>query len=156
MMKHKHPCEETEIKTRKPVGRHRHREDDNEVQVQCYKSVMMVLKSYPFTRPEVRNFCRIHRWALEEEPAHMSIEKSLFDTVRVFIGVSLCMMNPVIIRPCRRRTSKSETSDEEVENLNHRVCLVGLVGKESMISRCDTETCHDIETDTHYERPETK
>lgn len=111
MMKDKHPCEKTEIKTRKPVGHHRHREDDNEVQVERYKSVMMVLKSYPFTRPEVRNFGGVHGWTLEEEPSHVSIKKSFFDTIWVFIGVRLCMMDSVIIGPCCRRPSKSETSE---------------------------------------------
>ena len=149
-MKNKHPCEETEIKTREPVGRHRHREDDNDVQVECYKSVMIVLKSYPFTRPEIRDFGRVHRWTLEEKPAHMSIEESFFDTIWVFIRISFCMMNAVIIGPGRRRTSKPQTSEEEVENLNNRMCLVGLVSKESMITRRDTETSEDVETNPHY------
>lgn len=111
MMKDKHPREETEIEARKPVGRHRHRKDDNEVQVECYKSVMIVLEANPFTRPEVRNFGRVHGWTLEEEPTHMSIEESFFDTIWVFIGVSLCMMNAVIIGPSSGRTSKSQTSE---------------------------------------------
>ncbi len=111
MMKDKHPCEETEIETREPVGRHRHRKDDNEVQVERYKTIIVVLEANPFTRPEVRNFGRVHGWTLEEEPPHMSIEESFFDTIWVFIGVSLCMMNPVVIGPGRRRTSKSQTSE---------------------------------------------
>ncbi len=149
MMKDKHPCEETEIKTREPVGRHCHGEDDNEVQVQCYKSVMMVLKSYTFTRPEVRNFGRIHRWALEEEPSHMSIKESFFDTVGVFIGVSFCMMNTMIIGPGRGRASKSETSEQEIENFDNWMCLISLVSEESVIPRRDTETSEDIETNTN-------
>jgi len=156
MMKDKHPCEKTEIKTREPARCHRHREHDNEIEIERYKSVMMVLETNPFTRPEVRNFGGIHRWALEEEPSHMSIEKSLFDTVWILIAISFCMMNTMVIGPGRRRSCKSETSQEEVENLNHSMGLVGLVGKKSMIPCCDTETSEDIETDTHYERSETE
>jgi hypothetical protein len=107
MMKDKHPREETEIEAREPVGRYSHRKNDDEVQIERYKSVMIVLEANPFTRPEVRNFGRVHRWTLEEKPSHMSIEESLFDTIGVFIRVSFCMMNPVIIGPGRRRTSKS-------------------------------------------------
>lgn len=148
-MKHKHPCEETEIKTRKPTCHHGDRKDDNEIEIECYKSVMIVLKSYPFTRPDIRNLGRVHRWTLEEKPAHMGIEESFFDTVWVFISISLCMMDAVIIGPCRSRASESETSEQEVENLNDWVSLVGLVSKKSMISSRDTETSQDIETDTY-------
>lgn len=149
VMKHKHPCEETEIKTRKPTCHHGDRKDDNEIEVECYKSIMIVLKSYPFTRPEIRNFGRVHRWTLEEKPAHMGIEESFFDTVWVFISISLCMMDAVIVGPCRSRTSESETSEQEIENFNDWVSLVGLVSKKSMISSRDTETSQDIETDTY-------
>ncbi len=150
MMKDKHPREETEIEARKPVGRHRHREDDNEVQIERYKTIIVVLKSYPFTRPEVRNFGRVHRWTLEEKPTHMSIEESFFDTIWVFIRISFCMMNAVIIGPSSGRSSESETPEEEVENLNDWMCLVGLVSKESMITRRNTETSEDVETNPHY------
>jgi hypothetical protein len=149
MMKHKHPQEEAEIKTRKPIRHNTNREEDNEIEIERYESVMIVLKSYPFTRPEIRNFGRVHRWTLEEKPAHMSIEESFFDTVWVFIRISFCMMDAVIIGPGRCRTSESQTSEEEIENLNHRMCLVGLVRKKSMISSRDTETSEDIETDAY-------
>ena len=79
----------------------------------------------------------------------MSIKKSLFDTVGIFIAISFCMMDTMVIGPGRCRSCKSETSQEEVENLNHRVCLIGLMGKKSMIPGRDTETSEDIETNTN-------
>lgn len=149
MMKDKHPREEAEIKTRKPACHDGDRKDDNEIEIERYESVMIMLKSYPFTRPEIRNFGRVHSWTLEEKPAHMGIEESFFDTIWVFISISLCMMDAVIIGPCCSRTSESEASEQEIENLNHWMCLVGLVSKKSMISSRDTETCEDIETDAY-------
>ena len=80
----------------------------------------------------------------------MSIEESFFDTIWVFIRISFCVMNAVIIGPSSGRSSESETPEEEVENLNDWMCLVGLVSKESMITRRNTETSEDVETNPHY------
>lgn len=80
----------------------------------------------------------------------MSIPESFFDTIGVFVGVSFCMMNAVIIGPGRSRASKSETSEQEIENLDNWVCLVGPVCEESMIPSRDTETSEDIEANATY------
>lgn len=156
MMKDKHPCEKTEKETRKPIGHHSHSEDDNEVQIERYKSVMIVLETNPFTRPEVRYFGRVHRGSLEEEPAHMSVEESFFDIIGIFITVSFCMMNAVIIGPSSRRSSESETSQDEVDYFDNWVCSVGLVSEESMISSRDSKTCQYIEENSDKKRYPTK
>lgn len=76
--------------------------------------VVFMLDSYPFTRPEIRDFRRIHSRTLEEKPSHMSKEESSLDTVGIFHAVSLCMVDTMIVGPCRSRTSKAETSENEV------------------------------------------
>lgn len=152
MMEDKHPCEETEIEARKPVRQHRNRKDDNEIQIEGYKSIIVVLKSHPLTCPEIRDFGGIHGRALEEKPSHMSIPESFFDTIWILVGVSFCMMNTMIVGPGRGGASKSETSEQEIENLDNWMCLVGPVCEEPVIPSGNTKTSEDIETYTAYKR----
>jgi hypothetical protein len=127
MMEDKHPCQKSEIKARKPVRQHSYRKDDNEVEIESNKTIIFMLESDPFTRPEIGNFCRIHRWSFEEEPSHMGIKKSLLDIIWIFFGVSFSMMDSVIVGPGRSRASKSETSEQEIEYFYRSMCLIGPV-----------------------------
>lgn len=152
MMEDKHPCEETEIEARKPVRKHSYREYYYEIQIEGYKPIIVVLEANPFTRPEIGDFGGIHGRALEEKPSHMSIPESFFDTIWILVGVSFCMMNTMIVGPGRGGASKSETSEQEIENFDDWMCLVGPVCEKSVIPRRDTETSKDIETYTTYKR----
>lgn len=97
MMKDEHPEQKTEIKTREKICHHANRGYNDEIQIQCYKSVMIMLETDPFARPEIGNFCWIHGRTLEQKPAHVREEESSFYTVRVLHCISFCMMNPVIV-----------------------------------------------------------
>lgn len=83
-----------------------------------------MLNSHPFTRPEIRDFCRIHSRTLQEKPPHMSEEKSSLDTIGIFHGICFGMVYTVIVRPCRSRTSKSETAEKEIYDFYNWMCLV--------------------------------
>lgn len=80
----------------------------------------------------------------------MRIPESFFDIIGIFVGVSLGMMDAVIIRPGRSGASKSEASEQEIKNFHDRMRLVSPVCEESMISCSDTQTGKDIETNTHH------
>lgn len=155
MMKHKHPHKETKIKARKHIRHHSYQGNNDDVQIQSNEPVVFVLKTNPFTRPEVRNFRGIHHWSIKEKPTHMRKEKTSLDTVRVFHGISLCMVYAVIIGPCCSRTSKAETSEEEIQYLNHGMCLVCFMSEKSMIPCSDTYSCEYIEAHTDKQRGST-
>ena len=107
-----------------------------------------MLKTNPFARPKIWYFGRIHSRTLEKKPSHVSKKESSFNTIGIFHGVSLCMMYAVIIWPSCCWTSKTETAKQKVYNFNYRMCLIGSMCEESVISSSDTEPCEYINRDT--------
>lgn len=108
-----------------------------------------MLKTNPFARPQIRNFCRVHGRTFEEKPAHMCVKKSFLDAVRILHGISFCMMNSMIIGPCCCWASEAQTAEDEVYDFYCLMCLIGSMSKKPVISSSNTETCKHINRDTN-------
>ena len=70
----------------------------------------------------------------------MGIEKALTNGIGISISVNEAMMIPMLRGPLQSRLLKSRGPEKEQEKTNHAIGFVGGMGKEPVVSNCDTKT----------------
>lgn len=144
VMKEKHPPKKTKIETWYPSCYWSDEGHYNDIKHGTYAVIIFMLDTDPFVGPKIWYFCWIHSWSLQKKPPHMSKEKTPLDTIGIFHGIRLCMMNSVVIWPCSSWASKTKTTNNEVYIFDNWMCLVCFVREISMVARCDTHCSNSI------------
>lgn len=77
---------------------------------------------------------------LQNHPSQMRVHKTLADTIRVFVGIGITMMSPVIPGPPTDRSLNGTASNSGKENLERSARGIRRMSPETMVSSGYAET----------------
>lgn len=104
--------------------------------------IMLVLPNNNRILVQVGDVCSTDsfRVLLQNHPSQMRVHKTLADTIRVFIGIGITMVSPVIPRPPTDRSLNGTTSNSGKENLKRNTRGIRRVSPETMVPSGYAET----------------
>ena len=88
-----------------------------------------------------RNYVRMF---FHEQPTDVSEEEPVFSVVRIGVGFAEFVMYSVIPGPFPNGVLESESVEKHKEDTKRPFSFVGLMGPQSVSSRSDSKSSHDV------------